>query len=123
MVWSVEQSDDFHADYEQFEEAVQDEILALSQLLREFGPYLKRPNCDTLSSSNYPNMKELRFSAAHGAWRLAFAFDPKRSAILLVAGSKSGLSQQLFYKRLIAQADKRFAAHLEKLKRKDRKQP
>lgn len=120
MVWSVEHSLDFQVEYEHLDEAVQDEILALSKLLIEFGPHLKRPSCDTLSGSNYPNMKELRFSAANGTWRLAFAFDPKRSAILLVAGSKAGISQQLFYKRLIAQADKRFASHLEKLKRLDR---
>jgi hypothetical protein len=41
-------------------------------------------------------MKELRFDAANGAWRLAFAFDTKREAILLIAGDKAGTSQQRF---------------------------
>jgi len=45
---------------------------------------------DTLKGSRYANMKELRFSAADGEWRVAFAFDPRRAAILLVAGDKSG---------------------------------
>jgi hypothetical protein len=61
-------------------------------------------------------MKELRFSAADGEWRIAFAFDPKRSAILLVAGDKSGGSQKRFYKQLIRKADERFDAHVSRLK-------
>ena len=66
-------------------------------------------------------MKELRFSAADGEWRVAFAFDPTRRAILLVAGDKSGVSEQKFYKRLIAKADERFDAHLGRLAKKQRK--
>jgi hypothetical protein len=54
-------------------------------------------------------------------WRVAFAFDPMRKAILLVAGDKSGVSQRKFYKRLIAKADDRFDAHLARLKQKERK--
>jgi len=65
-------------------------------------------------------MKELRFSAADGEWRVAFAFDPKRKAILLVAGDKSGVSEKRFYRQLIAKADERFNAHLNRLK-KERK--
>ena len=60
-------------------------------------------------------MKELRFSAAGGEWRVAFAFDPKRTAILLVAGDKSGGSVRRFYRRLLAKADDRFDAHLARL--------
>ena len=61
-------------------------------------------------------MKELRFEASDGEWRAAFAFDPRRKAILLVAGDKSGGSQKRFYDRLIAKADFRFSEHLENLK-------
>jgi hypothetical protein len=43
-------------------------------------------------------MKEIRFNAADGVWRVAFAFDPNRRAILLVAGDKSGIGQRQFYK-------------------------
>jgi hypothetical protein len=60
-------------------------------------------------------MKELRFEGAGGEWRAAFAFDPQRKAIILVAGDKSGVSQKRFYKQLITKADRRFAAHLAKL--------
>ena len=54
-------------------------------------------------------------------WRVAFAFDPKRKAILLVAGDKSGGSEKRFYKQLIAKADERFDAHLARLEQKERK--
>ena len=57
-------------------------------------------------------MKELRFDADGGVWRAAFAFDPARQAILLVAGDKSGVGEKRFYRRLIALADARFDAHL-----------
>jgi hypothetical protein len=63
-------------------------------------------------------MKELRFAADDGVWRVAFAFDPKRNAIMLVAGDKSGTSEKRFYKKLIATADDRFDAHLALLKKK-----
>jgi hypothetical protein len=62
-------------------------------------------------------MKELRFDAADGVWRVAFAFDPKRHAILLVAGDKSGGSEKRFYRNLIHTADDRFGAHLARLKK------
>ena len=84
----------------------------MTQLLQNFGPQLSRPHADTLKGSKHANMKELRFYAADGVWRLAFAFDPRRAAILLVAGDKSGVSEKKFYKRLIDAADKRFDAHL-----------
>ena len=61
-------------------------------------------------------MKELRFRADGGVWRVAFAFDPKRSAILLVGGDKSGVNSGRFYKALIKRADDRFDQHLEALK-------
>ena len=64
------------------------------------------------SGSRHANMKEMRFSAAGGEWRLAFAFDPERRAILLVAGDKSGGSARRFYRALIAKADARFDRHL-----------
>ena len=63
-------------------------------------------------------MKELRFSLANGEWRVAFAFDTKRKAILLVAGDKSG--EKRFYRELIRKADNRFDAHLAQLKKEKR---
>jgi hypothetical protein len=82
---------------------------------------LGRPRVDTLNGSRHANMKELRFAAADGEWRVvAFAFDTKRKAILLVAGDKSGVAEKRFYRELIRKADDRFDAHLSRLK-KERK--
>ena len=61
-------------------------------------------------------VKELRFDAAGGVWRVAFAFDPRRRAILLVAGDKAGVGQKRFYQQLIDKADSRLDAHLRRLK-------
>jgi hypothetical protein len=81
-------------------------------MLRDHGPQLGRPYVDTLKGSKFANMKELRFTADGGVWRVAFAFDLRREAILLVAGDKSGVSESRFYRGLIATADGRYAAHL-----------
>ena len=66
-------------------------------------------------------MKELRFDADDGVWRVAFAFDPKRRGVLLVAGDKSGGSEKRFYRALLQAADARFDAHLGRLKKEDQK--
>lgn len=117
MGWAVEIGDEFEAEFLALDPVVRDEIHALSRLLRQLGPQLGRPRVDTLNGSRHKNMKELRFAAADGEWRVAFAFDPKRRAILLVAGDKAGGSQKRFYRQLIAKADNRFDAHLERLKK------
>lgn len=90
-------------------------MIAQAGVLEMFGPSARRPRVDTLKGSKHANMKELRFDAGGGVWRVAFAFDPERKAILLVAGDKSGVSEKKFYKRLIAVADDRFSAHLAQL--------
>ena len=61
--------------------------------------------------------KELRFDAENGVWRVAYAFDPTRRAILLVAGDNAGVSQRRFYNALIRKADERFAEHLNEVER------
>ena len=79
------------------------------------GPSLGRPRVDTLNGSAHTNMKEIRFNGADGVWRFAFAFDPKRKAIIFCGGDKSGVSEKFFYKQLIAKADRRFYAHLKSI--------
>jgi hypothetical protein len=118
MTWDVALDDAFAEEFQALPADVQDELLARAQLLAQFGPSLGRPAVDTLKGSAHANMKELRFDAADGVWRVAFAFDPKRTAILLVAGDKAGVSQKKFYKQLIRKADERFAAHLARLRKK-----
>lgn len=117
MTWDVEFGAEFETEFESLPDDVRIELLAQSRLLQQFGPQLGRPRVDTLNNSRYAKMKELRFSAADGEWRVAFAFDERRRAILLVAGDKSGGSEKRFYKQLIAKADERFASHQERLKK------
>jgi len=95
--------------------------LAHIELLEQFGPQLGRPQADTLNGSRHANMKELRFRAAGGVWRVAFAFDPNRKAILLVAGDKSGVGEKRFYRQLIEKADARFDTHLAKGRRQKKR--
>jgi len=112
MLWNVLFHDDFHAEFQAMGGALQDELLAHARLLQEFGPHLGRPTVDTLKGSKHANMKELRFDCEGGVWRVAFAFDTGREAILLVGGDKVGADQRRFYKKLIASADARFDGHL-----------
>jgi hypothetical protein len=117
LQWTVEIADEFVPEFHQLHEEIQFEILALTRLLQQFGPQLGRPRVDTLNGSRHTNMKELRFSATGGEWRVAFAFDPKRRAILLIAGDKSGGGEKRFYRELIRLADQRFTAHLARMKK------
>lgn len=119
-MWTVLIVDEFEPEFTRLPSQVQDAILTLARLLQQFGPQLGRPRVDTLKDSKHANMKELRFDAADGVWRVAFAFDVKRAAILLVAGDKSGTSQTRFYRELIRKADERFDAHLDRLKQEAR---
>ena len=80
-----------------------------------------RPRVDTLKGSRHANMKELRFDAADGVWRVAFAFDRKRQAILLAGGDKSGGSEKRFYRQLIKKADARFDEHVKRIEMERRK--
>ena len=121
MKWEVSFHGDFEAEFDALDEAVQDELLAHAKLLEQFGPQLGRPRVDTLNGFRHANMKELRFDANDGVWRVAFAFDPKRHAVLLVAGDKSGGSEKRFYRQLIAKADERFDNHLSRLRKHSRK--
>lgn len=116
MIWTVRFHEEFDSEFDALPEAVQDELLAQAKLLEQFGPTLGRPRVDTLNGSKHANMKELRFDAEDGVWRVAFAFDPRREAILLVARDKSGGSEARFYRQLIRTADRRFDAHLARVR-------
>jgi hypothetical protein len=117
MSWTVELVEEFVGEFNALRETVQGELLAHAKLLEQFGPTLGRPTVDTLKGSKHSNLKELRFDTDNGVWRTAFAFDPRRHGVLLAAGDKSGTSEKRFYRGLIATADARFDAHLERLER------
>ena len=115
-MWEVATTDDFDAWFADLNAAAQVEVIAKVELLKVVGPALRRPHADTLNGSKHANMKELRADTANTVLRIAFAFDPKRSAILLCAADKSGVSQKRFYRQLIDRADKLYDAHLERLR-------
>jgi hypothetical protein len=119
LSWFVDFHPIFREEVMELPRAVRIELIASLAPLREFGPALGRPDVDTLKDSRYANMKELRFRADGGVWRVAFAFNPRRNAVLLVAGDKSGVSERAFYKRLIDKADKRYKEHFETLEIKE----
>lgn len=121
-MWTVVLHPEFAVELARLSVAVRQELLAQAGVLEQFGPLAKRPRVDTLKGSKHANMKELRFDADGGVWRLALAFDTKRQAILLVAGDKGGMSQAKFYRQLIAVADRRLSAHLAELKIEDKRQ-
>jgi hypothetical protein len=113
-MWDVEFGQEFDDEFDPLPAPVQDGILAGAQVLERRGPTASRPRVDTLKGSKHTNMKELRVEAAGGTWRIAFAFDPDRKAILLVASDKAGVDQKRFYKTLIATADARYDRHLQR---------
>jgi len=119
--WTVLFHDAFNKEYLELDESIQDCLLAHANLLEQFGSTLGRPTVDTLKGSRHTNMKELRFNVAGEVWRVAFAFDPERSAILLVGGDKAGVKQDKFYKALIEKADRRFDQHLAMVQKRRKK--
>lgn len=115
MFWTVVFHPDFEPEFEALGSTVQDELLASAMALGQMGPALGRPLVGTLKGSEFANMKELRFSAEDGVWRVAFAFDPRRRAVLLVAGDKSGVAKDRFYRPFIKRAEKRLATWIKEI--------
>jgi hypothetical protein len=89
---------DFADEVEAYPPQVQVAIVAAVRLLQQLGPHLKRPHCDTLKGSRYTNMKELRFDAADGVWRVAFAFDPNRRPVCWSEATNPELAARNFTK-------------------------
>ncbi len=118
-MWTIRFCDEFTSDFDDMDESTQERMLGHLRLLQASGPALGRPHVDTLNGSRYPNMKELRFTERNSVWRVAFAFDPDRHAIILVAGDKAGMREERFYQGLIRRADARFDNHLSKGGEKD----
>jgi hypothetical protein len=111
--------EDYFAWFKELDEGLRDEIGANIEVLRELGPNLGRPRVDTLKDSAYTNMKELRIQYQGEPWRIIFAFDPERSAILLLGGNKAG--DKRWYKTNIPIADERYGRYLQSLEQKKEK--
>ena len=111
-VWTVEYTDEFEVWWDELDDDAQERITAAVELLEEHGPDLGRPTVDTLKGSRHANMKELRPRGGH--LRILFAFDPRRTAILLFGGDKSG-QWSAWYAEAIPIADRLYDLHLDVL--------
>jgi hypothetical protein len=113
-VWEVEYTDEFGKWWDALAEDEQDSVRFGVELLIINGPNLGRPHVDTVVGSKHSNMKELRTQHKGRPLRTFFAFDPRRTAILLIGGEKTG--QKRFYDTMIAVADQLYDEHLRELK-------
>ncbi len=116
-MWEIEYTDEFGAWWETLDADEQESIATSVELLRRLGPHLPRPHADTLKGSRHANMKELRTQHAGRPFRTLFAFDPRRCAILLIGGDKTG--DDRFYERIIPWADDLYDTHLQSLRDED----
>lgn len=110
-MWEIKNTETFHEWFKTQEISVKEDIVTAVRVLSEFGPRLGRPRVDSLKASRHPNMKELRVQSGGKPFRILFAFDPKRTGILLVAGNKKG--DKRFYEKMIPIADNLFDEYLE----------
>jgi hypothetical protein len=115
-MWEVEVTDEFERWWQTLSEDEQESLLASVHLLRQLGPLLGRPHADTVKGSRHRNMKELRTQHRGRPLRTFFAFDPRRRAILLIGGDKTG--DDRFYDRMIPLADRLYDEHLRELRGK-----
>ncbi len=114
-MWDVEFTDEFELWWNGLDGDEQVSVDASVRLLQSLGPSLARPYADTIKGSAHANMKELRTQHQGRPLRTLFAFDPRRTAILLIAGDKTG--DDRFYERMVAEADRLYDEHLEELRK------
>lgn len=118
MEWSVEYTDEFGAWWDGLSADEQEDVEASVGLLEKYGPTLKFPHSSGVASSIHPQMRELRVQHAGRPYRVLYAFDPNRSAILLLGGEKTGNDR--WYETCVPQADRLFAEHLQSIQKKGR---
>ena len=113
--WEVEYTDEFRVWWAGLAETEQEDVRASVGLLRAVGPSLGRPHVDSVASSKHANMKELRVQHGGRPYRVLFAFDPRRVAILLIGGNKTG--KRRWYREFVPLADRLYEQHLQTLRR------
>jgi hypothetical protein len=114
MAWDVEYTNEFGDWFGELDDEVREDVIAAVEMLEADGPVLGRPFVDTLQGSRIANLKELR--PRGGNIRILFAFDPRRSAILLVGGDKTGRWRE-WYREMIPIAERLYEEYLEELRR------
>lgn len=112
-MWEIEYTEAFGKWWATLTEEQQIAVTAVVGVLEERGPALTRPYADTIKASRHSNMRELRVQHAGAPIRLLYAFDPRRVAILLVGGDKSG--DKRWYDVFVPIADKLYDEHLREI--------
>ena len=113
MKWEIQFTDTCEAWFLDLTDAEQKDVLAMIDVLEIKGPQLPRPYADTLKGTKQvKNLKELIIQHAGNPYRVFYAFDPERRAILLCGGRKDGKRNKQFYKQMIPLAEKEFLEHL-----------
>ena len=115
MRWNVEYTNEFGDWWEALSEAQQEDISAVAQLLVEKGPQLPFPYSSGIEGSKHNHMRELRVQSGGNPIRIFYAFDPRRTAILLIGGDKTGNDR--FYSEMIPVADRLYDEHLNELRK------
>src|ERR1700761_6812156 len=115
MAWNVEHTDEFADWYLGLSEAHQDDITAAGLLLMEMGPQLPHPYSSGIHGSKHAHMRELRVQSGGRPLRVFYAFDPRRMAILLIGGDKTGDGR--FYETFIPIADRLYDEHIATLEK------
>jgi len=118
VAWQIEFTDEFEKWWRTLSEDEQDAVAVKVELLERHGPALSRPHADVVHSSRHQHMKELRIQHGGRPYRVLFAFDPRRTAILLVGGDKTGNDR--WYEEFVPLADRLYEEHLEALKKEER---
>ena len=114
-MWEVEYTDEFGEWWETLTEAEQISIAANVELLEKTGPHLRFPYSSGIQNSEHSHMRELRIQHAGNPYRILYAFDPRRTAILLIGGNKT--SEKQWYDKFVPIADKLYTEHLSFLKK------
>ena len=115
MSWEVEYTDEFEAWWLTLTEEEQISVAATVQLLEERGPQLPFPHSSGINGSKHSHMRELRTQHEGRPYRTLYAFDPRRAAILLLGGDKTG--DDLWYEKNVPVADRLYDEHLTELRR------
>lgn len=113
MEWEVEHTDEFEAWWHSLNDREKVEITASVELLMEKGPALPHPHSTRIETSKHDHMRELRTQIGGKPYRTFYAFDPRRTAILLIGGNKTG--DDRFYEKYVPVADRLYDVHLEEL--------
>ena len=114
MSWGVEYTDEFGVWWSALADAEQEDISAVCMLLMEHGPELPFPYSSAIGGSKHGHMRELRVQSGGKPIRVFYAFDPRRSAILLIGGNKRG--DKRFYQRMIPIADRLYDEYIDELR-------